>query len=32
MAAYDVDELGIAFGGPHRGCLSENPEQETGEP
>src|SRR5216684_429402 len=32
MAAHHVDELRIALGGPDRGGLTENPEQETGEP
>ena len=32
MPAHDVDELRIALRGPHRGGLSDNPEQETGEP
>ena len=32
MAAHDIDELRIALRCPHRGGLTENPEQETGEP
>src|SRR5882724_2311242 len=32
MAAHHVDELRIALRGPDRGGLTENPEQETGEP
>ena len=32
MPAHDIDELRIALRGPHRGGLTENPEQETGEP
>jgi hypothetical protein len=32
MPADDVDELRVALGGPDRGGLTENPEQETGEP
>src|SRR5713101_3167916 len=32
MTAHHVDELRIALGGPDRGGLTENPEQETGEP
>src|SRR6266436_4362247 len=32
MAAHHVDEQRIALRGPDRGGLTENPEQETGEP
>jgi len=32
MAAYDVDELGIAPGGPYRRRLADDQKQETGEP
>src|SRR5882724_39459 len=32
MTAHHVDELRIALGSPDRGGLTENPEQETGEP
>src|SRR5882724_7694759 len=32
MAAHHVDELRIPLRGPDRGGLTENPEQETGEP
>ena len=32
MPAHDVDELGIALGRPYRGGLTDDPEQETGEP
>src|SRR5882724_5692400 len=32
MAARDIYELGIAFRRPHRGGLTDEPEQETGEP
>src|SRR5216683_2743897 len=32
MTAHHVDELRIALGGPDRGGLTENSEQETGEP
>src|ERR1700688_1425328 len=32
MPAYDVDELRIALCRPHRGGLSDDPEQETSEP
>src|SRR6266849_5283090 len=32
MAAHHVDEQRIALGGPDRGGLTENPEQETGDP
>src|SRR6266849_6788987 len=32
MTAHHVDEQRIALGGPDRGGLTENPEQETGEP
>ena len=32
MPAHDVDKLRIAFRRPHRGCLTNEPEQETGKP
>src|SRR5450755_3350126 len=32
MAAHHVDELRIALRRPHRGGLTDEPEQETGEP
>ena len=32
MPPYDIDELRIALRRPHRGGLSDDPEQETGEP
>src|SRR5450755_1410127 len=32
MPAYDVDKLRVALRRPHRGGLTDEPEQETGEP
>src|SRR5450631_1494076 len=32
MPAYDIDKLRIALRRPHRGGLTDDPEQETGEP
>src|SRR5258708_36820359 len=32
MTAHDVDELCVAFGGPYRGCMANDPEQKTWNP
>jgi hypothetical protein len=32
MSPHDIDELRVAFRRPHRGGLTDDPEQETGEP
>ena len=32
MPAHDIDELRVALRRPHRGGLTEDPEQEAGDP